>query len=234
MRITSLNRYKVASAMVRGFFNGYFFGQTDARMPGRKTIEPREYKQILADNYNTLSAHFVSVIFPVLIRLNFSDGEAVAADMQKRKFSNSTSPKILLRYACGTKALYDAVVADYQRQMGSLLNGKLQPIADFFTEYDRGSEDAEEVSVDLAIRSVVRVQMLAYATGIKAANTEVQSLYQGTVYKLMIHGMMALMHEEPVSLEGDNLEMIFRRVSLNSENFETLMNEMNQAYEDLA
>jgi hypothetical protein len=49
----------------------------------------------------------------------------------------------------------------------------------------------------------------------------------------MLYGTMALLHEEPVSLEGDNLELIFRRVALNSDNFEVLMNEMNQAYEDL-
>ncbi|MFC2321294.1 MAG: hypothetical protein ACFNM4_07175, partial [Prevotella nigrescens] len=54
-----------------------------------------------------------------------------------------------------------------------------------------------------------------------------------TVFRLMLHGTMALLHEEPISLEGDNLELIFRRVALNSDNFEVLMSEMNQAYEDL-
>ena len=38
---------------------------------------------------------------------------------------------------------------------------------------------------------------------------------------------------EPISIESDNLEIMFRRVALNSDNFEVLMNEMNQAYEDL-
>ena len=49
----------------------------------------------------------------------------------------------------------------------------------------------------------------------------------------MLSGMMSLLHETPVNLEEENLEMMFRKVALNSENFETLMNEMNQAYEDL-
>ncbi len=49
----------------------------------------------------------------------------------------------------------------------------------------------------------------------------------------MIAGMMTLLHEEPVKFEEENLEMMFRKVSLNSDNFENLMNEMNQAYEDL-
>lgn len=49
----------------------------------------------------------------------------------------------------------------------------------------------------------------------------------------MLSGMMSLLHETPVNFEEENLEMMFRKVALNSENFETLMNEMNQAYEDL-
>ena len=49
----------------------------------------------------------------------------------------------------------------------------------------------------------------------------------------MIAGMMALLHESPVNFEEENLEMMFRKVSLNADNFENLMNEMNQAYEDL-
>ena len=49
----------------------------------------------------------------------------------------------------------------------------------------------------------------------------------------MIAGMMALLHEDPVIFEDENLEMMFRKVALNSDNFENLMNEMNQAYEDL-
>ena len=44
---------------------------------------------------------------------------------------------------------------------------------------------------------------------------------------------MALLHESLVNFEEENLEMMFRKVSLNADNFENLMNEMNQAYEDL-
>ena len=80
---------------------------------------------------------------------------------------------------------------------------------------------------------MVRTQMMAYSTSLQAANPEIKALHQATVFKLMLQGMVTLLHDEPISLEGDNLEMIFRRVSLNSDNFETLMNEMNQAYEDL-
>ena len=75
--------------------------------------------------------------------------------------------------------------------------------------------------------------MQAYALGITQAKTGVNGLHQATVYRLMIAGMMALLHESPVNFEEENLEMMFRKVSLNADNFEHLMNEMNQAYEDL-
>lgn len=233
MRITTISRFKVVAAMVRGFFQGFINGQIDAKQPGRTDLKPVEYKQIIADNYETLSACFVSVMFPILIRLNYDNLEDVAADMKKRKLSNATSPKLLLRYACGAKAIYDAVIKEYQTQMTALLIGRLQPMKTFFETYEKGTEELEVISVPLAIRSMVRTQMMAYSTSLQAANPEIKALHQATVFKLMLQGMVTLLHDEPISLEGDNLEMIFRRVSLNSDNFETLMNEMNQAYEDL-
>ncbi len=234
MRLTTISRFKVVAAMCKGFFNGFISGQIDARMPGKTNPEPREIKQITADNYNTLSAHFVNVLCPILIRLNYDDAEAVAEDMRKRRFSDSTSPKILLRYACGSRPLYDALTGEYRRQMGSLLNGRLQPVSAFFAEYDRGDEPTDEIPVALAIRSVVRTLMQAYASGLTAGRSELQALHQTTVYRLMLHGMVALLHDEPVEIEGDNLEMIFRRVAMNSDNFETLMNEMSMAHQDLS
>ena len=214
MRTTTVSRHKVVAAMTRGFFQAFVSGQIDATQPGKTDITPLEYKKIIADNYEKLSACYVSVMFPILIRLNYADGEAVAEDMKRRNFSNSTSPKILLRYACGSKELYDTAIKEYQHN---------RQVAD----------TTEAVDVALAIRSMVRVQMMAYGMVLKFVNPELPTLHQATVFRLMLHGTMALLHEEPISLEGDNLELIFRRVALNSDNFEVLMNEMNQAYEDL-
>ena len=50
----------------------------------------------------------------------------------------------------------------------------------------------------------------------------------------MIQGMIVLLHKENIVFEEENLEMMFRKACLNSDNFEILMNEMNQAFEDLA
>ena len=126
MRITEINRSRVASVMVRGYFHAFFSGLADALYPGEKRLEPKEYKQLLVNNFDNLSGHFVSVLFPVLIRLNYSDLDTVAEDMKQRHFSETTSAKILLRYACGSKELYDLVTAEYQKQMFALLDGHLQ------------------------------------------------------------------------------------------------------------
>ena len=152
--------------------------------------------------------------------------------MKRRHFSESTSTKLLLRYACRSKGLYDLVTAEYQKQVYALLEGHLQSVEDYLANCPALSHE-NSVPVSLAIRSVVRVQMQAYALGITQAKTEINSLHQATVYRLMIAGMMALLHEDPVIFEDENLEMMFRKVALNSDNFENLMNEMNQAYEDL-
>ena len=232
MRTTDINRSRVASAMVRGYFHAFFSGQGEVLYPGKKRLEAKEYKRIVVNNFENFSSHFVTVLFPVLVRLNYSDVEAVAEDMKRHHFSGSTPSKILLRYACGNRKIYELVTTEYQKHMCALLEGHLMSADAYFSDCPPLTGD-DSVSVSLAIRSLVRVQMQAYASGITLAKTEAAGLRQATVYRLMLSGMMSLLHETPVNLEEESLEMMFRKVALNSENFETLMNEMNQAYEDL-
>lgn len=218
--------------MVRGYFHSFFSGQVDALSPDKKKLEPREYKQLLVNSFDNLSSHFVSVLFPVLIRLNYDDLDQVTTDMKRRHFSSSTSSKLLLRYACGSKALYDLVTAEYQKNVYALLEGHLLTKEEFFSSCPTLQAD-DTVPVSLAIRSIVRVQMQAYATGVTSAQSSTKNLRQATIYRLMLSGMVCLLHNEPIEFEEENLELMFRKVSLNSENFERLMDEMTQAYTEL-
>ena len=227
-----INRSRVATTMVRGYFLSFFSGQIDALSPDKKKLEPREYKQLLVNNFENLSSHFVSVLFPVLIRLNYDDLSQVTTDMKRRHFSSSTSSKLLLRYACGSKALYDLVTAEYQKNVYALLEGHLLTKEEFFSSCPTLQAD-DTVPVSLAIRSIVRVQMQAYATGVTSAQSSTKNLRQATIYRLMLSGMVCLLHNEPIEFEEENLELMFRKVSLNSENFERLMDEMTQAYTEL-
>lgn len=218
--------------MVRGYFHSFFSGQIDALSPDKKKLEPREYKQLLVNNFENLSSHFVSVLFPVLIRLNYDDFDKVTTDMKRRHFSSSTSSKLLLRYACGAKALYDLITTEYQKNVYALLEGHLLTKEEFFSSCPTLQAD-DTVPVSLAIRSIVRVQMQAYATGVTSAQSSTKNLRQATIYRLMLSGMVCLLHNEPIEFEEKNLELMFRKVSLNSENFESLMDEMTQAYTEL-
>lgn len=176
--------------------------------------------------------------------------------MRRRHFSSSTPPKVLLRYACSSKPLYDTVVAEYRRQMSALLGGRLQPVSEFRSAYPTNEsvqrslqadpagepiagnasyslpDGGEAVPVALAIRSVVRTQMQSYVLGLSSGtqNPSAPAPHQPTIYRLMIHGMVALLHDATPDLSGDNLEMLFRRAALNSTNFETLMDEMTESY----
>lgn len=101
MRITDINRSRVATAMVRGYFHSFFSGQIDALSSDKKKLEPREYKQLLVNNFDNLSSQFVSVLFPVLIRLNYDDFDKVTTDM-----SVGISPLLLLQ-SCSCAMLVD-------------------------------------------------------------------------------------------------------------------------------
>ncbi|GAB6983443.1 hypothetical protein [Prevotella dentasini] len=255
MHLTHLSSHRTAATMVRGFFHSFMAGQAESRRLA-SPLQPRDYKQLLADNYDTLSARFVSCLFPILLRLTHDNFDEVAADMRRRHFSSSTPPKVLLRYACSSKPLYDTVVAEYRRQMSALLGGRLQPVSEFRSAYPTNEsvqrslqadpagepiagnasyslpDGGEAVPVALAIRSVVRTQMQSYVLGLSSGtqNPSAPAPHQPTIYRLMIHGMVALLHDATPDLSGDNLEMLFRRAALNSTNFETLMDEMTESY----
>ena len=203
MRITDINRSRVATAMVRGYFHSFFSGQVDALSPDKKKLEPREYKQLLVNSFDNLSSHFVSVLFPVLIRLNYDDLDQVTTDMKRRHFSSSTSSKLLLRYACGSKALYDLVTAEYQKNVYALLEGHLLTKEEFFSSCPTLQAD-DTVPVSLAIRSIVRVQMQAYATGVTSAQSSTKNLRQATIYRLMLSGMVCLLHNEPIEFDEES------------------------------
>lgn len=220
--------------MVRGFFNGFFTGQLEKLNPDVQYYSPIQYKQVIVNNIDDLFTKFVSFIFPMLIRLNNADLDVVLEDMKRRHISKDTPHALLLRYACGSKELFLHVKKEYQKQVTALLDGHLESVSQYFSDCPSLHDTSDNgVVLTLAIRSIVRVHMHAYAFGMGNIDVTTGQYRQTTVYKLLLGGMMTLLHEREIKLEGDNLEMLFRKVSLNSDNFELLMNEMNQTYTEL-
>lgn len=224
--------------MTRGFFEGFVSGIIDCceSNPTKKS-DPKLIKRVTAKYYDHFGSKFSNVMFPLLLAMNFESYEKAMAEIQKHHFSNDTSVKLLLRFACQSKSLYEAMIEEYKRQIYSLLAGKIQSVSEHLKNWTDG-ETLAEYDTNHAIRATVRSLMHGYALGIKTAGTGKDSFHQATVFRLMIDGMHSLLHVTPINIYEDadaiGLDGIFRRVCITPENYETLINEMNQAYEDLA
>lgn len=224
--------------MVRGFFEGFFYGLADCREGMENPHKDvRLMKQLITDQYDNVSKVFAHVMIPLMIRLNYSDLDAVTSDMQKRHFSDSTPVKMLLRYSCGSKILFDAVTEEYRRQITALLMGHVQTVGEHF---DGQSFDTslEPVGTDDAIRAVVRSIMHAYALGIKAGSNGENKMKQHSVLLMMIDGMHTLLNSTEITDWEEamkyGLDGVYRKVCHTVDNYGTVVNEMNRAYEDLA
>ncbi len=228
--------------MVRGFFEGFFTGLIDSNKDnaGAKPA-PQLMKRLVANHYGHINKYFFHVMFPLLVAINFDSYEQAVDDMQRRKFSDTTSQKLLLRYAAGSKPLFDHIVDEYKRQMYCLLNGHKQSMADHIAQRRLNvtqDDDAQTLSVESAIRAMVRATMHAYALGIKTGGNGNAAFSQPSVLRMMAEGAATLLHDAPfdvwANMDTLGLDGIYRRASMNADNYETLINEMNQAYEDLA
>ena len=108
------------------FYGGFISGILDKRKPAWRNNENDAVliKQIASDYYEHFSIFFCNVSFPILLSINFDSYEAAMADMNKHHFSNDTPVKLLLRYACQSKELYDVMIKTYQKELTSLLEGR--------------------------------------------------------------------------------------------------------------
>lgn len=214
--------------LVHGFFDGYFTGLLEARLPEGTRPEPRQLKELAAEHYGTLASTFTATLLPTLLTLRFDTYEAAVADMQQRRFSDNASPKLLLRYAAGTRQAYDTLTAEYRRQMEALLTGRLCPPAE--------NPDTPENTPSKLIRATVRVTMQAYALGVRTGGGT--ALRQPTVFRLMADAMAVLIQPPAfdtwADMERIGLDGVYRRVCRTQDNYDTLLAEMNQAYDDLA
>lgn len=236
--MNTISKHIVVTSMVRGFFDSFFSGLLDSKAQSvEEKRQPRLLKQLVAACYENMSGCFSNVMFPLLLGMNFESYDKAVEAMQAHHFSNDTSHKLLLRFACQSKPLYDTLVAEYRRQMETLLLGHIQSVAEH-VRTRKPMPEGEEMDSDHAIRAVVRAEMHGYALGIKVSGTGRTSLHQPTVFRLMAEGMATLLHDEETDVWADmekiGLDGVYRRVCKDARNYETLINEMNQAYEDLA
>lgn len=224
--------HQTLQALVRGFFDGYFTGLLEARLPEGAKREPRMLKQLVAEQYGTVGNTFTQVMLPILLGLQFESYEAALADMQARRFTDSTPVKILLRYACGSKAAYEAVTAAYRQQMETLLSGHIMGVSEFLGAIaaEKGSENSENsessessessepseaaVSSDHSEPSDSSARpssgsLRALSHTVMTAYTQglraggSTTLRQPTVLRLMADAAAALLHDKPFDVWAD-------------------------------
>ena len=119
-------KQEILKDIISGFYCGFISGILDRRKPAWRNNENDAVliKQIASDYYEHFSIFFCNVSFPILLSINFDSYEAAMADMNKHHFSNDTPVKLLLRYACQSKELYDVMIKTYQKELTSLLEGR--------------------------------------------------------------------------------------------------------------
>lgn len=228
-----IDKTKIVATMTRSFFDAFFSGLLDSH-PAVGGNSRQHLRRLAMDYYEHIAPIFSNVLTPLLLRLSNEDAEAVEADMRRRHFSDATPLKVLLRYACGSKQVFDVLTATYKQELMALLDGTFCPLADHLSALPETM--GADVDEKRAIRSVVRTAMHAYSLG--ARSTGEVCFKQQTVLRLMPDAMAALLHDEPIDVwkdaDADSLDAVYRRACKNADFYETLMEEMNRAYEDNA
>lgn len=238
---TDISTLKVAMTMVRGFMEGYFAGIIDQTVKeAKEKSSPKSVKTALATYYESIAPNFVNVVFPQFIAMNFDSYADAIADFEAHHLSKDTPLKLLLRYSCGSKEMYGHVVEQYKEQMGILMSGKVQSAKDFLTAFAGMQEEAaafRAVAVEKAIRLAVRATLHGYVSGLKQAMPHQLKVNQATVIRIIPNVMTCLLHSEPIDPWTDvdtiALDGVYRLATVNEANYDTAIEEMNQAYDDL-
>lgn len=117
-------KQQLLSDIVKGFFCGFLSGVLDRRQPSwRFEQNSKLVKQVIADYFDCFAVYFCNVTFPIILSSNFNNYEEAQLDMSRHHFSDETPVKMLMRYACQSKELYDFMVEIYQKEMIKLLEG---------------------------------------------------------------------------------------------------------------
>lgn len=240
--MSDIKKERVIASMTRGFFEGCVLAYIDHATKEEQEHLPMTIKQWITKQYGNIATHFTQVLFPLLIALNFDSFEEAMKDMQRYHFTASTSTKLLLRYACQSREFYDWIQSCYRRQITALLEGRIERVQEHLRLWENGeyscADELGTVSIDMGIRTVVRAEMFGYAEGLKMFDNIRKSIQQPTILRIMVNGIATLLHDGPFVLWDDvetvGLDAVYRRATLSQANYELLVSEMNQAYDELS
>lgn len=231
-----ISKGKTLAALVRSFFDAFSSGiidSGDSEVAERR--QPKNVKQAMLEHYEQIAPVFLDTIFFPLAAMNFSydDIERVVREAQR----DGGDMMALVKTACASDVLYEAMAAEYRRNFSALLGGRCTPVADHLAGYVRRQDGRDgEVDSDRAIELVVRVVMYAYARGLRRASADGKpSLRQATLFRLLLDAMNVLLLDEAASFDdcGDDLAGMFLKVCRSEHNFTVMTSEMDRTYDEL-
>ena len=229
------DKYKLLAALVRSFFESFSSGIIDnchiEKAEDRNSAQT--VKKLMLEHYEHIAPVFFDTLFFPLAAMNFeyADIERVVREAQQR----GDDMMALVKTACASDAMYEAMVAEYKRNFSNLLAGRYATTADHLISYTRGDgADAEDIDTDRAIELTVRVVMYAYARGLRRGTEGRKAVRQASLFRLLIDAMNVLLLDEAVQFEDDDeLAAMFLKVCLNEHNFTVMTSEMDRTFDEL-
>lgn len=231
-----VDKYKLLAALVRSFFDAFSSGiidNSDADTKERR--QPKNVKQSMLEHYGHIAPVFFDTIFFPLAAMNFKyeDIERVVREAQKR----GDDMMALVKTACASDALYDAMVAEYKRNFSALLGGRCASVADHLASYTHGDE-ADGIAAfdtDRAIELTVRVAMHAYARGLKQVDKSMAKFSQATLFRLLLDAMNTLLCDTAADYTdcGEDLSAMFLKVCQSEHNFTVMTTEMDRVHNEI-
>ena len=227
------DRYQLLAALVRAFFDAYTSGIIDcAEATQGDKRAPKNVKHILLNHYERIAPAFFEGLFFPLVAMNFSYEEI--EEIVRQAQQQGCNMQELVHQACGSEALYEAMVAEYRRNFTALLGGCCPTVGEHLQTYTRG-EAAEPFDTDRAIELTTRVVMHAYAGGLRVGGEKAPHFRQVTLYRLLLDAMNALCldHVADFSDCQDDLTAMFIKVCGSAHGFSVMTQEMDRTHHEI-
>ena len=140
MDTTTINKDRVLAAIVRVFFKYFVTGiiESQDNYDVEARFEPKNVKLIMLNHYENISKVFNREAFFAIVKMNY-ESEEIEPALRKLMTSNTTDME-LVRFACRTEDMYNAMVAEYKRNFEFLLCGKFESADDHESSFTRCSE----------------------------------------------------------------------------------------------
>lgn len=163
-----INKDRVLAAVVSTFFKYFTAGvlEQQTSVDVNERYEPMNVKRAMLNHYEHIGNVFNNEAFYSIFRMNYEEAEIEA--VLRRFMSTDTTQMELVRLACRTQELYDAMVNEYKRNFELLLCGRIAGQDEHEEAYTRCPE-AGTMSLERAESIINNIAANAYERGKKLA-----------------------------------------------------------------